>query len=483
MRPIRVLRQAVAAAPLLLARRRASRRALAARLGPLRGASTKVAQLLAALDGEDAGRALDPVPLRALLPAVRAAAGDLLGEPPDIEPEGRRASLGQVHRARLTDGRPAALKVLLPGVEADLRADLALAGWLGRRAGRRAAARIGGVEVDDWIGTLGDELLGELDYRAEGEAQRAYRDAVVGVEGVVVPELVRATDGMLVSTWEEAAPLSEAMGWEGPLRARLGETLAAGVLRALLGPGLAHGDLHPGNVGFRRTGEVVLYDFGATRRLAADAVVAWRALVRGTGDPWDALLALGFDPDRLEPIRPGLAELAALLFGPFRGPLPTRVRAEPRRARAAELLGEHRMAPRLAAPPDLTPAVRTLSGLLSILGHLDVPMCLGRALEGVPGAVPAAPRPAQAQDAARLLVRSHGADGRGVEVRLPFRALSALEDLLPDSARDPIRRAGVDLAALARAALARGPVDQVLYDGVVDGRRVELLVVTAPGSR
>lgn len=486
MKILRTLKQAAAVVPIAMGLGRGrSRKALAERLGPLRGASTKIAQLLSARDGEDAGRALKPLPLKKLLPMLRAAAPELLGDGATVEPRGRRASLGQVHRARLTDGRDAAVKVLLPGVAGDLRSDLSVVGWIGRRAGRRLEQRFDGVAVDDWITALGDELVGELDYRAEGLVQDRYREAAAHVSPAIVPAMILAKDEVLLSAWQGGSPLMDAATWAPEIRAQLGEGLIEAILAPMLSAGLVHGDLHPGNVAFRedRGGEVVIYDFGATREIAPAARQAWRALLRGDGPAWDALMALGFDGERLQPLRDRLDEFGALLFAPFRQRRPVRIDAAERRASLEALLGEHRMVPRLAAPTSAIPAIRTLSGLLSIIGHLDVAMEFSRALnddDRVAASAPAAlvPRPKSGAAPARVLVHSRDAHGRGVEIRLPFETLTELEDLLPDSARVPLLGAGVDLGALAREAHARGPIPQTLFDDVVDGCRVEIRVIT-----
>ncbi|MFT4842781.1 MAG: hypothetical protein ACJA0V_000230 [Planctomycetota bacterium] len=385
MKVLRTLKQAAAIVPIAMGLRRGrSRQALAERLGPLRGASTKIAQLLSARDGEDAGRALEPVRLKKLLPILRAAAPELLGDGATVESRGRRASLGQVHRARLTDGRDAAVKVLLPGVAGDLRSDLSVVSWIGRRAGRRLEQRFDGVVVDDWITALGNELVGELDYRAEGRMQQRYREAAAHVPHAIVPEMILAKDEVLLSSWEDGSPLTEATAWAPAIRAQLGEGLTEAILTPMLVAGLVHGDLHPGNVACREDsgGEVVIYDFGATREIAPAARQAWRDLMLGDGPAWDALMALGFDGERLQPLRDRLDEFGALLFAPFREQGPVRIDAAARRSGLEALLGEHRMVPRLAAPKSAIPAIRTLSGLLSILGHLDVSMVLSRALKG-----------------------------------------------------------------------------------------------------
>ena len=174
---LRPFRQAAAFTAPLLARatRGSARKAIETRLGPLQGASTKVAQLLAARDGRDAGARLRPIPLRRLLariaPETRQRLDGLFSSIDQFDRNGRRASLGQVHHAITDAGRAVAVKLTLPGVHEDLASDLKTLGWVGRRAARRRTG-LDAASIDDWLTALGDELLGELDLPAEADHQR-----------------------------------------------------------------------------------------------------------------------------------------------------------------------------------------------------------------------------------------------------------------------------------------------------------------------
>lgn len=483
---LRPFRHAAALAAPLLARatRGSARRAIEARLGPLQGASTKVAQLLAAREGRDTGAGLKPIPLRRLLtritPETRAGLESHFSSIDQLDRRGRRASLGQVHQAITDSGRTAAVKLSLPGVDRDLASDLSTLGWVGRRAARRRTG-LDAASIDDWLAALGDELLGELDLPAEAERQRAFRAAAAALEGFVVPEVIGAGPGLLVTAWEPGASLEDAARWEPRLRAALAERLARGVLEPLFQGDLAHGDLHPGNVAFR-AGErpvAVLYDFGATRETRPDDGARWeRLLLDGSADPLSELVALGFDEARLAPLAPHLVELCALVFGRLRG---ESVPDAERQARVTELLGDHRLAPRLAAPTRAIPVVRTIAGLVAILGHLDSSVALEP--RGGSGSQPAR-RPEAREADATVHVEARTEDGRGVEIRLPFHALEELDGLLPERARAVATRAGIDLRARALEASARGPVPATLVDEELDGRRVRIRVVAGarPGQ-
>lgn len=459
--------------------RERARAHVARRLGRLRGLPQKVGQLLSLREGSgEAYAALreggEPLPLEDLLPLAEAAwrrrASEVLA---DVEPRGIAASLGQVHRARLRDGREVALKLRFPGVAEALDADLATLGWLASPVGdlRR------GFDLEGYRRVLREGLEQELDYELEARHQRRFRDLGSPL-GLVVPEVVEELcgDGVLVTAWEEGATLDEVTSWPEADRAALAERLARGFLELGLVHGVLHADPHPGNLRFRRgrqEPEVVLYDFGSVcelgdeRRLRLVQLLAEAADPASTADPFPLYLALGFDRDLLEPLRPRLPALTRVLFEPFASP--GRVRLEGWRVseRLADLLGEDRMAFRMAGPPDLLLFLRGFTGLLWLLRRLDAPVALGRVftalrarLSGELAALPALPAevPGPSLDSLarhlRVRVTREGRDT--VSLRLPARAVEELDQLLDDELLERIAAQGVELAELVRGARESG---------------------------
>lgn len=175
------------------------------------------------------------------------------------------ASLGQVHRAVLRDGREVAVKVQRPGlhdsVQHDLEAleDLADAVDHHTEAGRRYAF---GEMLDQFRGML----LRELDYRLEAANLRALAENLEDRSEIVVPRPVEdyTTSRVLTMEYVRGTKVSEL-----PPVARteldtspLAESLMQAYLDQVLVHGFFHADPHPGNVFLTEEGRLALIDLG-----------------------------------------------------------------------------------------------------------------------------------------------------------------------------------------------------------------------------
>jgi len=176
------------------------------------------------------------------------------------------ASIGQVYRARLADGRPVAVKVQYPGVAQAVRADLQNLGLIMRVAKRIAP----GMDAKAMTAEIRERLSDELDYEHEAQSQRAFARAWRGHPFVVVPEVMTSLsrERVLVTEWVEGLGFEEIRGLDQGQRNRFGEIVFRFFFGSLYRHGHFSGDPHPGNFKLMDDGRVAFLDFGMTKKLA-----------------------------------------------------------------------------------------------------------------------------------------------------------------------------------------------------------------------
>jgi predicted unusual protein kinase regulating ubiquinone biosynthesis (AarF/ABC1/UbiB family) len=211
------------------------------------------------------------------------------------------ASIGQVYRARLHDGRDVAVKVQYPGIAAAVRADLQNLGLILRAAKRFAP----GLDVHATAREMRERISEELDYEHEAQAQRAFARRWRGHPFIVVPNALTALcrERVLVTEWIDGAPFDRVKEAPQATRDHVGEVVLRFFFGSLYRFGQFSGDPHPGNFLLLGDGRVAFLDFGMTKAVSRKRVDAELALLRASternADAVHAgLAALGFfDPD------------------------------------------------------------------------------------------------------------------------------------------------------------------------------------------
>ncbi len=198
------------------------------------------------------------------------------------------ASLSQVHRARLHDGRRVAVKVQRPRVSVQVERDLALLAALARRFERHQPGLIA-FRPGEAVAELAEYTRRELDFRREAHTAVRLRQLFAGDDQVVIPAVIsdRSSTRVLTTEFLEGQPPAPAADLE-----RAGLDPAAGLragaeamLRQVFQFGLFHADPHPGNVLFLPRGRIGFVDFGMFGRLDSRerrqmGVMSW-ALIEG----------------------------------------------------------------------------------------------------------------------------------------------------------------------------------------------------------
>jgi predicted unusual protein kinase regulating ubiquinone biosynthesis (AarF/ABC1/UbiB family) len=187
------------------------------------------------------------------------------------------ASIGQVYRARLHDGRNVAVKVQYPGVAQAVRADLQNLGLIMRVAKRIAP----GMDAKAMTREIRERLTDELDYEHEAQQHRAFARTWRGHPFIYVPPVVTelCSEHVLVTEWVDGAGFEEVRAMDRATRDRFGEIVFRFFFGSLYRNGHFSGDPHPGNYRLMPDGRVAFIDFGMTKRVSpADLDAEIRAI-------------------------------------------------------------------------------------------------------------------------------------------------------------------------------------------------------------
>ncbi len=175
------------------------------------------------------------------------------------------ASLAQVYRATLHDGRAVAVKIQRPGVAESVRGDLDLLAKLAGRAD--SITDLGGrMHFADWVHEFRKTLLGELDYRVEAENLDRFGEHLAEFPELVVPAPVWDLTRHRVLTMEliTGTKVTEISGLRRTEQKM--DHLAAALMRGYLDQVFVHGEIHadphPGNLLVTDDGRLALFDLG-----------------------------------------------------------------------------------------------------------------------------------------------------------------------------------------------------------------------------
>jgi len=283
-------------------------------LGQMKGAAMKIGQVASFVDSgalpPDVHRRLEEklAELRDSAPRVpfadmrRVLESDLGERLEDVFAEFdtdafAAASIGQVYRARLHDGRRVAVKVQYPGIARAVRSDLQNLGLILRVAKMMAP----GMDPKAMAAEIRERLTEELDYELEAQTHRAFERTWRGHPFVVIPKVVTrlSTEHVLVTEYVEGMGFEEVKELPRAARDRFGEIVFRFFLGSLYRTRRFSADPHPGNYLLLPDGRVAFLDFGMAKQISREQVDAELAVMRAGIDREPerlhaALAAMGF---------------------------------------------------------------------------------------------------------------------------------------------------------------------------------------------
>ena len=261
---------------------------MASILGEMKGAAMKLGQLASFVDTEFLPPEYAEI-YQEQLAALRTSAPSMpwervrkvldeeyRGDPLDevfAEVEGEAfaaASIGQVHRATLHDGRRVALKIQYPGIAEALESDLRNASMIMRLA--RALAP--GLDAKEVAEELRLRVMEELDYEYEAQSQRSFARAYRDHPFIYVPDVLTRLSRrrVLVTEYVEGLQFPDVKELPRADRDRFGEIIFRFCFGSIYHLQQFNADAHPGNYLLMADGRVAFLDFGMTKRLDRDQI-------------------------------------------------------------------------------------------------------------------------------------------------------------------------------------------------------------------
>ena len=263
---------------------------IASTLGEMKGAAMKVGQMISLHEGmlpKEVAAVLSVLQNDAPSVSFELMEAQLRREIPDfdtvfesIESEAfASASIGQVHRGVLRDGREVAVKIQYPDADRMVKADLVnMKVLLGN-----LVALFTDIDFEPIWKEVRERLVEELDYVQEAENLRRKAELYADFPEVIIPDVIPegTTQRVLTMEFAESIPPAEATSDRYPqdLKDRWGATLFEFTLRGLFRHRFMHADPNFANFGFREDGAVVVYDYGCMKDVPEEIATGYARLI------------------------------------------------------------------------------------------------------------------------------------------------------------------------------------------------------------
>ena len=260
-------------------------------LAQMRGAAMKIGQLMSMDAGDvlppelsqilvrlrDNAHPMPPAQLKRVLNAEWPAQWLRSFHKFDVQPIAA-ASIGQVHRGQLTDGRDLAIKVQYPGVAKSIDSDVANVGVLMRMSGLLPK----GFELASYLEEGRKQLHEETNYNREATQLKRFGDLLADKTQFVVPEIHGdwSTANILTMTYVAGVPIESVAEETQEIRDQVAKDLIDLTIHELFSFGVMQTDPNFANYLYQPDNQrIALLDFGATHKISPPLVQIYHQLM------------------------------------------------------------------------------------------------------------------------------------------------------------------------------------------------------------
>lgn len=215
---------------------------------------------------------IEPIPFEVIDKILKEELGEKYQEIEYINPTAlATASIGQVHRGKLVNQQEIAIKVQKPNIAQEIQDDLKMLNDC-----NRFFMKLGSVEAKEMDMVLNQYqqfLSNELNYSKEIHQMNKFRSTMDSLP-VYIPKPYKelSTNQVLTMEYVESLKITELEGMKKQSISPYdtANQLVEIFLTQIIKYGIVHCDPHPGNIGIRDDGTLVLYDFGNVVTLSSD---------------------------------------------------------------------------------------------------------------------------------------------------------------------------------------------------------------------
>ncbi|MFA4082656.1 ABC1 kinase family protein [Mycobacteroides salmoniphilum] len=306
------------------------------------------------------------------------------------------ASIGQVHRAVLHDGREVAVKIQYPGVAQAIREDLANTELVTTflRTFLSLLGRSVAIDLRATARDISERIAEELDYRREAANITTFHELFGGHPFIRVPEAVPelSSDRVLTMTYVDGIDWAQAQESSQDLKDTWGEALWRFSLSPLQHASAFYTDLHPGNYRFGLDGSIGIVDFGSVKVIPERLRLAWLQMIvanlqKRTADLHAVMTEAGFiaagTTMTTEEVHRWMDQNNPDVVGPQ--PVTYTAQLISRNLATLDTSSPDSLSARIALPPDLIYFVRVPLGVRSTLSKLGATVNARAVVEDMAG--------------------------------------------------------------------------------------------------